>query len=141
VGWFVQWGSEQRRLEGFQAIGVDENHCGKGQKADNFLTVIYQMDRHCRRLLWVGKRRTQATLRRRLVSVQGWDELPLSVINPQAYTSAPVAPYGGLLGWVWRLWESECLALEFSYEPSERETGRCLLMLPSSRAGLAQSVY
>jgi hypothetical protein len=45
---------------------VDETHWGKGQKADNFLTVIYQMHRHCRRLPWVGKRRTQATLRRGL---------------------------------------------------------------------------
>jgi transposase len=28
--------------------------------------VIYQIDSHCRRLLWVGRRRTQATLRRGL---------------------------------------------------------------------------
>jgi transposase len=28
--------------------------------------VIYQIDSHCRRLLWVGGRRTQATLRRGL---------------------------------------------------------------------------
>ena len=34
--------------------------------ANVFLTMIYQIDRHCRRLLWVGKRRTQATLRRGL---------------------------------------------------------------------------
>jgi transposase len=33
-------------------------------EADNFLTVIYQIDTYCRRLLWVGKRRSQATLRR-----------------------------------------------------------------------------
>jgi hypothetical protein len=37
---------------------------GRGKRADQFLTVIYQVDRHCRRLLWVGRRRTQATLRR-----------------------------------------------------------------------------
>ena len=30
------------------------------------LTVIYQIDAHCRRLLWVGRRRSQATLRRGL---------------------------------------------------------------------------
>jgi transposase len=35
-------------------------------RADNFLTVIYQIDAHCRRLLWVGRRRSQATLRRGL---------------------------------------------------------------------------
>ena len=31
-----------------------------------FLTVIYQIDAQCRRLLWVGKRRSEATLRRGL---------------------------------------------------------------------------
>jgi len=39
---------------------------GKGPRGANFLTVIYQIDAHCRRLLWVGPRRTQASLRRGL---------------------------------------------------------------------------
>jgi transposase len=63
VEWFVQWGLAHRQLEGVEAIGVDEIHRGKGKGAANFLTVIYQIDGHCRRLLWVGRRRTQATLR------------------------------------------------------------------------------
>jgi transposase len=62
----VQWGLAHRKLDGVESIGVDEIHWGKSKRADNFLTVIYQIDRHCRRLLWVGKRRTQATLRRGL---------------------------------------------------------------------------
>jgi transposase len=66
VEWFVQWGLARRKLEGVQAIGIDEIHWGKGKRADNFLTVIYQIDSHCRRLLWVGRRRTQATLCRGL---------------------------------------------------------------------------
>ena len=66
VEWFVQWGLAHRELCGIQAIGVDEIHWGRGLRADNFLTVIYQIDRHCRRLLWVGRRRSQATLRRGL---------------------------------------------------------------------------
>jgi transposase len=66
VEWFVQWGLAHRQLKGVAAIGVDEIHWGKSKRADNFLTVIYQIDDHCRRLLWVGKRRTQATLRRGL---------------------------------------------------------------------------
>ena len=45
---------------------MDEIHWGHGLRADNFLTVIYQIDAHCRRLLWVGKRRSEATLRRGL---------------------------------------------------------------------------
>jgi len=66
VAWFVQWGLAHRQLEGVASIGIDELHWGKGKRADNFLTVIYQIDCHCRRLLWVGKRRTQSTLRRGL---------------------------------------------------------------------------
>jgi transposase len=69
VEWFVRWGLAHRKLEGVQSIGVDEIHWGKSKRADSFLTVIYQIDSHCRRLLWVGKRRTQATLRRGLVAL------------------------------------------------------------------------
>lgn len=66
VEWFVQWGLAHRQLRQIESIGVDEIHWGHGLRADNFLTVIYQIDAHCRRLLWVGKRRSQATLRRGL---------------------------------------------------------------------------
>ena len=69
VQWYVQWGLAHRKLEGIQAIGVDEIHWGKSKGAAAFLTVIYQIDSHCRRLLWVGKRRTQATLRRGLANL------------------------------------------------------------------------
>ena len=54
---------------GVASIGVYEIHWGKGQRAANFLTVIYQIDKGCRRLLWVGTRRTQATLRRGLTTL------------------------------------------------------------------------
>lgn len=66
VEWFVTWGLAQRVLEGVRSIGIDEIHWGQGKRADSFLTVIYQIDGHCRRLLWVGRRRTKATLRRGL---------------------------------------------------------------------------
>lgn len=66
VEWFVEWGLAHRELRGAEAIGVDEIHWGRGLKADNFLTVIYQIDAGCRRLLWVGRRRSQASLRRGL---------------------------------------------------------------------------
>lgn len=66
VEWFVQWGLAHRELRQIESIGVDEIHWGHGLRAGNFLTVIYQIDAHCRRLLWVGKRRSQATLRRGL---------------------------------------------------------------------------
>jgi transposase len=66
VEWFVEWGLAHRELHGVESIGVDEIHWGRGLRADNFLTVIYQIDAQCRRLLWVGRRRSQATLRRGL---------------------------------------------------------------------------
>jgi len=69
VEWFVRWGLARRSLEGIEAMGIDEIHWGKGKRADNFLTVIYQIDSHCRRLLWVGRRRTRATLRRGLAAL------------------------------------------------------------------------
>ena len=59
VEWFVQWGLAQRQLQQAWSIGIDEIHWGQGKRADQFLTVIYQIDSHCRRLLWVGRRRTQ----------------------------------------------------------------------------------
>jgi transposase len=69
VQWYVQWGLAHRQLEKVWSIGVDEIHWGQGKGAASFLTVIYQIDSHCRRLLWVGKRRTQATLRRGLAAL------------------------------------------------------------------------
>lgn len=66
VQWLVEWGLAKRKLQGVKSIGVDEIHWGKGKGADSFLTVIYQIDRQCRRLLWVGRRRTARTLRQGL---------------------------------------------------------------------------
>jgi transposase len=63
VEWFVTWGLAHRQLVGVLSLGIDEIHWGQGKRADQFLTVIYQIDAHCRRLLWVGRRRSQATLR------------------------------------------------------------------------------
>jgi len=59
-------GLAHRQLRGVESIGVDEIHWGHGKRADNFLTVIYQIDAGCRRLLWIGKRRSEKTLRRGL---------------------------------------------------------------------------
>ncbi len=66
VGWFVAWGLAHRELKGVESIGVDEIHWGRGLRAQNFLTLLYQIDGHCRRLLFVGKGRSQRTLRQGL---------------------------------------------------------------------------
>lgn len=69
VEWFVAWGLTHRKLENIRSLGIDEIHWGRGKRADNFLTVLYQIDSGCRRLLWVGSRRTKATLRRGLAAL------------------------------------------------------------------------
>ena len=69
VEWFVAWGLAHRKLEGIRSLGIDEIHWGRGKRADNFLTVLYQIDSGCRRLLWVGPRRTKATLRKGLAAL------------------------------------------------------------------------
>lgn len=51
----VEFGLAQRDLTGIEAIGVDEVHYQKGQ---NYLTVVYQLDQGCKRLLYVAKKRT-----------------------------------------------------------------------------------
>lgn len=63
VSWVVQWGLEHRELKEVSAVGVDELHWGRGKKSANYVTLIYQIDAGMRRLLWVGQRRTQATLK------------------------------------------------------------------------------
>jgi transposase len=74
VSWIVEWGLARRELTGITAIGIDEVHIHKGRKADNFATVIYQVDEHCKRLLWIGKRRSARALRRGLKTL-GMDNL------------------------------------------------------------------
>lgn len=56
VEYVVQWGLAHRELGALRAIGVDEIHIGKRHK---FLTLVYQIEADCVRLLWVGKDRTK----------------------------------------------------------------------------------
>jgi transposase len=57
----VQWGLEHRDLVGITAIGVDEVHFHRGHK---YLTVVYQINEGCKRLIWVGLDRSAKTLMR-----------------------------------------------------------------------------
>ena len=43
---------EQRSLASMRAIGVDEIQYGRGHR---YLTLVYQIEAGCQRLLWVGK--------------------------------------------------------------------------------------
>ena len=57
----VAWGRQRMSLEGITAIGIDEMQWSRGH---NYVTVVYQIDAGCRRLLWVGPKRTAKTLLR-----------------------------------------------------------------------------
>jgi len=59
-GYLVTWGLEHRVLGTIRAIGVDEIQRSKGHK---YLTLVYQIDLGCTRLLWIGKERTVKTFK------------------------------------------------------------------------------
>jgi len=55
VEYVVEWGLEHRNLGPIRAIGVDEIQYAKGHM---YLTLVYQIEQGCTRLLWIGKDRT-----------------------------------------------------------------------------------
>jgi transposase len=55
VEYVVAWGLAHRTLGPIRAIGVDEIQYAKGHK---YLTLVYQIEQGCIRLLWIGKDRT-----------------------------------------------------------------------------------
>ena len=57
----VAYGREQLELTGIQSLGIDEIAWGRGHR---YVTVVYPMDAHCKRLLWVGEKRTLKMLLR-----------------------------------------------------------------------------
>lgn len=59
VAMAVTWGQAHRDLTGITAIGVDEIHWSTKR---GFMTVVYQIDHHCKRLLWCGEARTEKTI-------------------------------------------------------------------------------
>ena len=61
VQYVVAWGLANRDLSGITAIGVDEIQWHKGHK---YLTLVYQINEGCIRLLWIGKDRSAKTLLR-----------------------------------------------------------------------------
>ena len=66
VEYVVQWGLEHRELDSLKAIGVDEIAYGRGH---HYLTLVYQIEAGCTRLLWVGKERTRDSFERFFTSI------------------------------------------------------------------------
>ena len=61
VEYVVEYGLKHRVLDNIKAIGIDEIQYLVGHK---YLTLVYQIDSGCRRLLFVGKDRKAKTLLR-----------------------------------------------------------------------------
>jgi transposase len=55
----VLWGLANRSLDGITAVGVDEIQWRKGHR---YLTLVYQIQEGCKRLLWIGAERTADSL-------------------------------------------------------------------------------
>lgn len=61
VEYVVEYGLKHRLLDNITAIGIDEIQYRIGHK---YLTLVYQIDSHCRRLLYIGKDRQAKSLLR-----------------------------------------------------------------------------
>lgn len=61
VEYVVEYGLKNRILDNIRAIGVDEIQYRVGHQ---YLTLVYQIDAECRRLLFIGKDRSAKTLLR-----------------------------------------------------------------------------
>lgn len=60
VQWFVRQGLANREIGDIEAIGVYEIAYRRGHK---YLTLVYEIDANCRRLLYVAQDRTESSLR------------------------------------------------------------------------------
>ena len=58
VSMAVAFGRERMDMTNITAIGVDEIYWAK----NSFMTLVYQIDNHCKRLLWCGEKRTAKTI-------------------------------------------------------------------------------
>lgn len=56
----VKWGRSHLNLSGITSLGVDEVQWKSGHK---YLTLVYQIDKGRRRLLWIGKDRSEESFR------------------------------------------------------------------------------
>jgi transposase len=85
IQWVVDYGLRHRVLENIQALGIDEICVRVGRV---FWTLLYQIDAHMTRLLWVGHDRCEHTLR------AGLDSLGHTVCAGLRYVCSDMwAPY------------------------------------------------
>ena len=56
----VEWGRMHMDMTAITSIGIDEV---VWQRGHNYLTLVYQIDDHCKRLLWIGQHRSEETIK------------------------------------------------------------------------------
>ncbi len=56
----MYWRIVHREISGVNAIGIDDIQY---RKSRNYLTMVYQIDKDCRRLLYLARERTEGSLR------------------------------------------------------------------------------
>jgi len=61
IEYVVSYGLKNRIMDGIKSIGIDEVQYRLGH---TYLTLVYQIDNHCKRLLWIGEDRRAKTLLR-----------------------------------------------------------------------------
>ena len=59
IAYVVDWGLSRRNMDGIKAIGIDEIAWKLGHV---YLTLVYQLDSGCKRLLWIARDRTVKSL-------------------------------------------------------------------------------
>ena len=56
----MKWGRERLDLSNVTAIGIDEVMWRRGHE---YLTLVYQIDAGCKRLLWIDQHRSEETIK------------------------------------------------------------------------------
>ncbi|MCH2208332.1 MAG: transposase [Lentisphaerales bacterium] len=59
ISMIIAYGLANRSIKGVEALGIDEVQYQNGH---TYMTLVYQIDKGARRLLWVGKDRTKSAL-------------------------------------------------------------------------------
>ena len=142
----VEWGRAHMTMTGIAAIGVDEILWQRGHK---YLTVVYQIDEKCKRLLWVGRDRKAKTLLRffrwlgknrtaalKFICSDLWKAY-LKVIRKKAGHAIHVLDRFHIMGYINKAIDEirakEARELEAKgYEPILKRTRWCLLKRPEN---------
>jgi hypothetical protein len=89
VQWVMHWGPEHCKLDGVQAIGIDEVAYRKGHK---YMSVVYDIGAGSKRLLWIGQDRTKASIKQRFSLFGSERCLRILYVCSDRWRPGPCAP-------------------------------------------------